>query len=55
MKQFGRCDVFPTSSEELEEFMKMDPKELQVFFEKCSAVTANAAGWTVAAILEMEE
>jgi C_GCAxxG_C_C family probable redox protein len=55
MNVYGRCNIFPTSSEELEAFMKMDPKELEVFFEKCSSVTENAAGWTVAAILEMDE
>ena len=53
-KLFGRC-VMPTSPEELEAFGKMDPKELEAFYEKCSHVTENAAGWTVAAILEMEE
>ena len=36
-------------------FMKKDPKELEAFYEKCSSVTENAAGWTVAAILEMDE
>jgi len=55
MKLYGRCKIFPDSPEELEGFMKMDPKELAVFFEKCGAVTANAAGWTVTAILEMDE
>ena len=53
-KLFGRC-VMPTSPEELEAFSKMDPKELEVFREKCGSVTENAAGWTVAAILEMDE
>ncbi len=53
-KLFGRC-VMPTSPEELEAFMKMDPKEFETFYEKCGAVTENAAGWTVAAILEMDE
>jgi hypothetical protein len=33
----------------------MDPKELEAFYDKCSAVTENAAGWTVATILEMDE
>ena len=55
MKVFGRCGIWPTTPEQLEAFAKMGPKELDVFFEKCSQVTANAAGWTVAAILEMEE
>ena len=54
-KVYGRCNVFPSSPEELEAFMQQDPKELGVFFEKCGDVTANAAGWTVAAILEMDE
>jgi len=54
MKLFGRC-VMPTSPEELEAFSKMDPKELQVFYEKCGSATENAAGWTVAVILEMDE
>ena len=53
-KLFGKC-VMPTSPEELEAFSKMDPKELEVFREKCGSVTENAAGWTVAAILEMDE
>jgi C_GCAxxG_C_C family probable redox protein len=53
IKLFGRC-VMPTSPEELEAFSKMDPEELQVFYEKCSSVTENAAGWTVAVILEMD-
>jgi len=35
--------------------MKQDPEELEVFYEKCGSVTENAAGWTVAAILEMDE
>ena len=52
-KLFGKC-VMPTSPEELEAFSKMDPEELQVFYEKCSSVTENAAGWTVAVILEMD-
>ena len=51
---FGKC-VMPQSPEELAGFMTMDPKELAVFYEKCSQVTSNAAAWTVAAILEMEE
>ena len=51
---FGRC-VMPTSPEELEAFSKMDPEKLQAFYEKCSSVTENAAGWTVAVILEMDE
>jgi C_GCAxxG_C_C family probable redox protein len=55
MKVYGRCNVFPTTPEGLEAFSKMDPKELEVFFEKCSSVTANAAEWTVTAILEMDE
>ena len=54
MKLFGKC-VMPTSPEEFEAFSKMDPEELQVFYEKCSYVTENAAGWTVAVILEMDE
>jgi len=54
MKLFGKC-VMPTSPEELEAFSKMGPEELQVFYEKCSSATENAAGWTVAAILEMDE
>ena len=55
MKVYGRCNIFPSSPEELEAFMKQDPKELEVFYEKCSSVTANAAEWTVTAILEMDE
>lgn len=51
---FGKC-VMPTSPEELETFSQMDPQELETFYEKCSAVTENAAGWTVTAILEMDE
>ena len=54
MKLFGKC-VMPTSPEELEAFSKMAPEELQVFYEKCGSVTENAAGWTVAVILEMDE
>jgi C_GCAxxG_C_C family probable redox protein len=54
MKLFGKC-VMPTSPEELEAFSKIDPKELEIFREKCGSVTENAAGWTVAAILEMDE
>ena len=54
MKLFGKC-VMPTSPEELEAFSKMDPEKLQGFHEKCSSVTENAAGWTVTAILEMDE
>lgn len=53
-KLFGKC-VMPTSPEEFEAFSKMDPKELGDIYEKCSHVTENAAGWTVAAILEMDE
>ena len=53
-KLFGKC-VMPTSPEELETFMKKDPEELETFYEKCSHVTENAAGWTVTAILEMDE
>ena len=53
-KLFGKC-VMPTSPEELEAFMMQDPEELKVFYEKCGSVTENAAGWTVAAILEMDE
>ena len=53
-KLFGKC-VMPTSPEELEAFSKMDPEELKVFYEKCGSVAENAAGWTVAAILEMDE
>jgi hypothetical protein len=45
----------PTSPEELEAFSKMNPEELVTFYEKCSSVTENAAGWTVAAILKMDE
>jgi hypothetical protein len=33
----------------------MDPERLRGFYEKCSSVTENAAGWTVAIILEMDE
>jgi len=54
-KLFGRCNIFPTSPEELEAFSKMDPEELKTFYEKCGSATENAAGWTVAAILEMDE
>jgi hypothetical protein len=54
-KLFGRCNIFPTSPEELEAFSKMDPEELKVFYEKCGSVAENAAGWTVATILEMDE
>jgi C_GCAxxG_C_C family probable redox protein len=54
-KLFGKPIIFPTSPEELEAFMKKDPKELEALYEKCSSVTENAAGWTVAAILEMDE
>ena len=53
-KLFGKC-VMPTSPQELEAFSKMDPKELETFYEKCGSATENAAGWTVAAILEMDE
>lgn len=53
-KLFGKC-VMPTSPEELEAFSKMDPEELETFYEKCGSATENAAGWTVAAILEMDE
>ena len=53
-KLFGKC-VMPTTPEELEAFMKKDPKEIETFYEKCSSVTENAAGWTVAALLEMDE
>jgi C_GCAxxG_C_C family probable redox protein len=53
-KLFGKC-VMPTAPEELETFSKMAPEELETFYEKCSAVTENAAGWTVAALLEMDE
>ena len=53
-KLFGKC-VMPTSPEELEAFSKMDPEKLQVFYEKCGSVTENAAGWTVAVILEMDK
>jgi hypothetical protein len=35
--------------------MQRDPKEIEVFSDKCSSVTENAAGWTVSAILEMDE
>ena len=54
-KLFGRCNIFPNSPEELETFMKMDLEELKVFYEKCGSTTENAAGWTVATILEMDE
>jgi len=53
-KLFGKC-VMPTSPKELEAFSKMDPEELKGFYEKCGSVTENAAGWTVATILEMDE
>jgi len=53
-KLFGKC-VMPTSPEELEAFSKMDPEKLKAFYEKCGSVTENAAGWTVATILEMDE
>ena len=53
-KLFGKC-VMPTSPDELEAFGKMDPERLRGFYEKCSSVTENAAGWTVAIILEMTE
>jgi len=52
-KLFGKC-VMPTSREELEAFSKMDPDRLRGFYEKCSSVTENAAGWTVAIMLEMD-
>ena len=42
-KLFGKC-VMPTS-----------PEELETFYEKCGSATENAAGWTVATILEMDE
>jgi C_GCAxxG_C_C family probable redox protein len=51
---FGKC-VMPQVPEELEAFSKMNPEELMNFYEKCSSVTENAAVWTVAAILEMDE
>lgn len=54
-KLYGRCNIFPQTSEGLAAFMQRDPKELQVFFEKCGSVTENAAVWTVSAILEMDE
>jgi len=54
MKLFGKC-VMPRVPEELETFSKMDPEVLRVFYEKCGSVTENAAGWTVATILEMDE
>jgi hypothetical protein len=53
-KLFGKC-VMPTSPDELEAFGKMDPEKIRGFYEKCSCVTENAAGWTVAIILEMDE
>ena len=53
-KLFGKC-VMPTSPDELEAFGKMDPEKIRGFYEKCSSVTENAAGWTVAIILEMDE
>ncbi len=53
-KLFGKC-VMPTSPEELETFSRMDPEKLRVFYEKCSSVTENAAGWTVGIILETDE
>ena len=45
----------PKAPEELAAFATMDPKELEAFYEKCSAFTENAAGWTVAAILDMNK
>jgi len=54
MKLFGKR-VMPKAPEELTAFATMDPKELEAFYEKCSSVTENAAGWTVAIILEMDE
>ena len=53
-KLFGKC-VMPTSPEELKAFRKVDPEELNIYYEKCGSVTENAAGWTVATILEMDE
>jgi len=53
-KLFGKC-VMPTSPEKFATFSQRDPQELATFYDKCSAVTENAAGWTVAAILEMDE
>jgi hypothetical protein len=53
-KLFGKC-VMPTSPEELEAFSKMDPDRLRGFYDTCSSVTENAAGWTVAIMLEMDE
>jgi C_GCAxxG_C_C family probable redox protein len=53
-KLFGKF-VMPTSPEELEAFGRMDPEKLQGFREKCSSVTENAAGWTVAIMLEADE
>jgi hypothetical protein len=53
-KLFGKC-AMPTSPQELVAFSKMDPEHLQTIYEKCSSVTENAAGWTVATILEMDE
>lgn len=55
MKLYGRCNIFPQTSEGLAAFMQRDPKEIEVFSDKCSSVTENAAGWTVSAILEMDE
>jgi C_GCAxxG_C_C family probable redox protein len=53
-KLFGKC-VMPTAPEEFVTFSQKDPQELETFYDKCSAVTENAAGWTVAALLEMDE
>jgi hypothetical protein len=52
-KLFGKC-VMPTSREELEAFSKMDPDRLRGYYDRCSSVTENAAGWTVAIMLEMD-
>jgi hypothetical protein len=53
-KLFGKC-VMPASPEELEAFSKMDPDKLRGLYDTCSSVTENAAGWTVAIMLEMDE
>jgi hypothetical protein len=53
-KLFGKC-VMPTSPEEFAAFSQKDPQELATFYDKCSAVAENAARWTVAALLEMDE
>ena len=54
-KLYGRCYIFPQTSEGLVAFIQRDPKEIEEFSDKCSSVTENTAGWTVSAILEMDE